>query len=196
MGDGNTRGYQYGRNHSTGGTQESGGFSLGGFVRDTLTGAVIGGLGSAGFYGAGRAVEVLRGSVGRSRGGRDTELFLPDEYYQKMDDNIARAIIARDAEVTRIQGLSMSQQRKVTTVVGGVDVRTGEVMVGIKDSSSYGRLAVCAEDIVYRGLGGNQNANIIMTSAIRPRTGQVIPVCVRCQTKYTYSQFIGGTMFQ
>ena len=69
LGDGNTRGYQYGRNHSTGGTQESGGFSLGGFVRDTLTGAVIGGLGSAGFYGAGRAVEVLRGSVGRSRGG-------------------------------------------------------------------------------------------------------------------------------
>ena len=69
LGDGNTRGYQYGRNHSTGGTQESEGFSLGGFVRDTLTGAVIGGLGSAGFYGAGRAVEVLRGSVGRSRGG-------------------------------------------------------------------------------------------------------------------------------
>ena len=72
LGDGNTRGYQYGRNHSTGGTQESGGFSLGGFVRDTLTGAVIGGLGSAGFYGAGRAVEVLRGSVGRSRGGNKT----------------------------------------------------------------------------------------------------------------------------
>ena len=73
LGDGNTRGYQYGRNHSTGGTQESEGFSLGGFVRDTLTGAVIGGLGSAGFYGAGRAVEVLRGSVGWSKGGRDSE---------------------------------------------------------------------------------------------------------------------------
>ena len=72
LGEGNTRGYRYGRNHSTGGTQESGGFSLGGFVRDTLTGAVIGGLGSAGFYGAGRAVEVLRGSVGRSKGGSAT----------------------------------------------------------------------------------------------------------------------------
>ena len=70
LGEGNTRGYQYGQNRDkAGGTQESGGFSLGGFVRDTLTGAVIGGLGSAGFYGAGRAVEVLRGSIGRSKGG-------------------------------------------------------------------------------------------------------------------------------
>ncbi len=84
LGEGNTRGYQYGRNHSTGGTQESGGFSLGGFVRDTLTGAVIGGLGSAGFYGAGRAVEVLRGSVGRSRGGR--ELSTASSYGIDMDN--------------------------------------------------------------------------------------------------------------
>ena len=44
-----------------------GGFSLGSFVKDTLTGAVAGGLGSAGFYGAGKAVEALRGSVGTPR---------------------------------------------------------------------------------------------------------------------------------
>ena len=85
LGEGSTRGYEYGRNHgTTGGTQESGGFSLGGFIRDTLTGAVLGGLGSAGFYGAGRAVEVLRGSVGRSKGGLETkEIYRavsPEEY--------------------------------------------------------------------------------------------------------------------
>ena len=49
-----------------------------------MTGAVIGGLGSAGFYGAGRAVEVLWGSVGRSKGGRETkEIYRavsPEEY--------------------------------------------------------------------------------------------------------------------
>ena len=89
LGDGNTRGYQYGRNHSTGGTQESGGFSLGGFVRDTLTGAVIGGLGSAGFYGAGRAVEVLRGSVGRSRGGTYSA---GDATFMDSDDSFLRYI--------------------------------------------------------------------------------------------------------
>ena len=80
FGEGNTRGYQYDQNcGKAGGTQESGGFSLGGFVRDTLTGAVIGGLGSAGFYGAGGAVEVLRGSVGRSRGGRETVIYGTDD---------------------------------------------------------------------------------------------------------------------
>ncbi len=56
---GNGRGYRSGAGHDSG----TGGFSLGGFVRDVLTGAVTGGLGSAGFYGAGKAVDVLRGSV-------------------------------------------------------------------------------------------------------------------------------------
>ena len=38
-------------------------------MRDVLTGAVTGGLGSAWFYGAGKAVEKLRGSVaGRGSG--------------------------------------------------------------------------------------------------------------------------------
>ena len=188
------RGYRY-EGHT--GTAGKGGFNLADFGKELLTGFVAGGLSSAAFYGAGKAVEAVKGSVrGVGRDSRETELFLPDEYYQKMDDNIAKTIAARDAEIIRIRGLSMSQQRKVATVVGGVDIRTGEVIVGIKDSSRYGRLAVCAEDIVYRGLGGNQNANIIMTSAIRPRTGQVIPVCIRCQAKYPLNQFMGGTIFQ
>ena len=37
--------------------------------------------------------------------GEETKLFLPDEYYQKLDDNIARAIEARDAEAARIKEL-------------------------------------------------------------------------------------------
>ena len=56
---GNGRGYRCGAGHDSG----TGGFSLGGFVRDLLTGAVVGGLGSAGFYGAGKAVDALWGSV-------------------------------------------------------------------------------------------------------------------------------------
>jgi len=54
---GSGRGYRSGAGHDSG----TGGFSLGGFVRDVLTGAVAGGLGSAGFYGAGKAVGELRG---------------------------------------------------------------------------------------------------------------------------------------
>ncbi len=132
----------------------------------------------------------------KSKGNREAELFLPDEYYQKLDDNISKAIAAGNAEVARIQSLSISRQRKVTTVVAGVDLRTGEVFVGVKESARYRNLAVCAEDIVYKGLGGNQNANIIMTSAVRPRINETIPVCQRCQTKNPINQFVKGTRFQ
>lgn len=131
-----------------------------------------------------------------SEGGKETELFLSDEYYKKIDENIAKAIEARDAEVTRIQGLSKAQQSKIATVVGGLDIRTGEVYVGVKNSKIYAGNASCAEDIVFRGLGGNTNANIIMTPAVRPRTGEIIPVCTRCQTKYPVNQFVKGTTFQ
>ncbi len=126
----------------------------------------------------------------------EADLFLPDEYYQKLDDNIANAIAARDAEVARIQSLSKTKQSNYTTVVGGVDIRTGDIFVSSKNSKVYSRNATCAEDIVFRGLGGNQNANIIMTPAVRPRTGEIIPVCERCQTKYPVNQFVKGTRFK
>lgn len=51
------------------------------------------------------------------------EPFLPDEYYQKIDDYLAKATAARDSEVARIQSLSKTQQSKYTTVVAGVDLR-------------------------------------------------------------------------
>lgn len=123
------------------------------------------------------------------------EPFLPDEYYQKIDDYLAKATAARDAEVARIQALSKTQQSKYTTVVAGVDLRTGEVIVGSKNSIIYKGQAICAEDLVISKFIPPSNANIIMTSAIRPRTGQVIAVCTRCQTKFPVNQFIQGTVF-
>ncbi len=53
------------RSHSGRGrsrTEEGGGFSLGGLVKDVAIGGIVGGLGSAAFYGAGRAVDALRES--------------------------------------------------------------------------------------------------------------------------------------
>ncbi len=195
LGYSSAKGYRYTPLQTGGVKRNREKFSLGGFLGSMLFGAVTGGVSSAAFYGAGKGIEKLWNGFRTGRE-RKTGLFLPDEYYQKMDDNIAKAIAARDAEVARIQGLSKSQQRKVATVVAGVDLRTEEVFVGVKDSSIYGRLATCAEDIVYRGLGGNQNANIIMTPAIRPRNGGIIPVCMRCQMKYPINQFVKGTTFQ
>lgn len=80
--------------------------------------------------------------------------------------------------------------------MGGVDLRTGEVIVGVKNSTIYKGQATCAEDIGFRGLGGNELSNIIMTPAVRPRTGEIIPVCPRCQISYPINQFMKGTTFQ
>ena len=83
---GNGRGYRDGRTHGGAGHSRTGegGFSLGGFVRDVLTGAVVGGLGSAGFYGAGKAVDALRGSVagrGVRRGSGETPVSRRPDFY-------------------------------------------------------------------------------------------------------------------
>lgn len=82
------------------------------------------------------------------------------------------------AEIARIRGLSKIQQNKIATVAAGVDIRTGDVYVGVKNSRAYKGNATCAEDIVFRGLN------------------KVIPVCTRCQTKYPQNQFMKGTTFQ
>lgn len=50
-----------------GGGTEKNGFSLGSFIRDVAIGGVTGGLASASFYGAGKAVEALQGSIQRRR---------------------------------------------------------------------------------------------------------------------------------
>ncbi len=83
---GNGRGYRSGAGHDG----RAGGFSLGGFVRDVLTGAVVGGLGSAGFYGAGKAVEELRGSVAGRGSKKPTVIYGTDDiakYQYNMIEN-------------------------------------------------------------------------------------------------------------
>ena len=93
---GNGRGYQSGRAHGGAGhsrTGENGGFNLGGFVRDVLTGAVTGGLGSAGFYGAGKAVDALWGSVA---GRRRKKLSVGDAIFMDANDSFAKYISRRE----------------------------------------------------------------------------------------------------
>ena len=60
------RGYRY-EGHTATGTAGKGGFNLADFGKELLTGFVAGGLSSAAFYGAGKAVEAVKGSV-RSAG--------------------------------------------------------------------------------------------------------------------------------
>ena len=58
-----TQGFGNGRGYQSPSAHGEGGFSLGGLVKDMVAGGIVGGLGSAGFYGAGKAVDALRSSV-------------------------------------------------------------------------------------------------------------------------------------
>lgn len=103
------------------------------------------------------------------------------------------AIAARDAALEEIAGLSSAQRNQVSAVVGGVNEETGETAVGIKRSGEdYGK---CAEDLCAEEFGEHAEL-FLMSPAIRPRTGEIIPVCKRCQSKYRRDQFPPGTPFE
>lgn len=72
--------------------------------------------------------------------------------------------------------------------------KNGDIAVGINISKIYhGKL--CAEDLATWQLNANIE-DILMTPAIRPRTGETVPVCERCQTKYGIGNLIEGTKFK
>lgn len=114
--------------------------------------------------------------------------------WNKSEDKatIEDALRLRDDFLKQLEELSSTQRAKISTVVGAVDTKTGKVVVGIKKKGEcFGK---CAEDIAVELLGGN-SSDIKITPAVRPRTNQVIPVCKRCQTKYSRDQFPDGTLF-
>jgi hypothetical protein len=103
------------------------------------------------------------------------------------------AIAVREAALREIAELSSRQRSKVSAVVGGVNPETGKTAVGIKKSGeSYGK---CAEDLCSQQFGEDAG-KILMSPAVRPRTREVIPVCKRCQSKYSPAQFPPGTPFE
>lgn len=53
---------------------------------------------------------------------------------------------ARDNEIKKIQQLTRTKQSHIVTVVGGVDLRTGEVFLGVKSSKDYSGNVSCVDD--------------------------------------------------
>jgi len=69
-------GYQYGLNQTA---QKKSGFNLADFGKEMLVGAITGGLASAAFYGAGKAVEALRESIRSNKGGTGETVYIPSD---------------------------------------------------------------------------------------------------------------------
>lgn len=72
---------------------------------------------------------------------------------------------------------------------------TGRTTAGAKVTGEA--FEMCAEDHVRAQLvsRGAQPSDVRVTEAIRPRTGEIKPVCPRCQERWTPDQFPAGTPY-
>ena len=98
----------------------------------------------------------------------------------------AEAAAARDALAGSLAPL---KGQAPATVTGGYNVRTGEVAARACGGGK------CAEDHVVGALGGKK-ADVRFTTAKRPRTGEEVPVCPRCELSYGRDSFPPGTKFK
>ncbi|MFB7516554.1 SpvB/TcaC N-terminal domain-containing protein [Streptomyces sp. NPDC056144] len=103
------------------------------------------------------------------------------------DGLMSKAEGLRDEYAGEMAGLSNS--KRPATVTAGYNTETGQYAAG---ASSKG---VCAETCVVNQLGGDPS-KIVFTSAVRPRTGEPINICVSCEGQFGRAGFQGkGTVF-
>lgn len=120
-----------------------------------------------------------------------------DAYWYRVGTQKANA---RDVALKEINTWSNSKRNDIVTVVGAVDLDTGNVAVGIKSAKTHRGIYVngkyiCAEDLAVKQFGGNK-PSIVMTPAIRPRTNNPKSVCIHCQKIYSKSQFMEDVEFE
>ena len=151
---------------------------------DSIASSVIRVYDSGDVVAAGRASESASPSARPlAIGGASTRVqaspLAPSASLVATEDSLAAARAARDAKAVEV-GSSKA------TVTGGYG-KDGVPRAGC-NSNPIG----CAEDDVARQIGG-EPGDINFTEAIRPRTGEQVPICWSCQGKYDPSQFPPGT---
>jgi RHS repeat-associated protein len=99
---------------------------------------------------------------------------------------IGEAAATRDALA---ESLAPLKGKAPAAVTGGYNVRTGEVAARACGGGKR------AEDHVVGALGGKK-ADVRFTTAKRPRTGEEVPVCPRCESSYGRDSFPPETKFK
>ena len=124
------RGYRY-EGHT--GTAGKGGFNLADFGKELLTGFVAGGLSSAAFYGAGKAVEAVKGSVrGTGKGGTPTNNdYIPRDENGNIIPLKRQMVNGRDIPLPDPE----AQGRPHTVLGGATSSKTG---VDYRQSATFG----------------------------------------------------------
>ncbi len=104
-----------------------------------------------------------------------------------------KALDTLDDEIALVSQRMKTQQRKISAMVVGVDIRTGKVASGIKVSGKG--ITCCAEDLAVEALGVHKKW-ALLTHAYRPMgKTKIVPVCPVCQDTFSKVQFPRGTLF-
>ena len=135
----------------------------------------IGGVADA--IGDGAAIGALLGVFGAEYGGVAAGV------------NAARQAEAEAARDALSASLAPLKGKAPATVTGGYNTKTGEVAARACGGGK------CAEDHVVEALGGNKG-DVRFTEAVRPRTGEQVPICQNCESAYGRSAFSQGTRFR
>lgn len=163
------------------GQATAGKFSRNGLIRDVGVSLLTAGALRYGGKAVAGARSSLAPSGGLRSGGRiqGQEGSIPWPGGGAPEDSLAAARAARNAKAVEV-GSSKA------TVTGGYG------MNGVPRAGCNSNPIGCAEDDVARQIGGDPG-DINFTEAIRPRTGEQVPICWSCQGKYDPSQFPPGT---
>ncbi len=102
------------------------------------------------------------------------------------------ATLQQFAELEGLSGLTNTKKGEISTITGATNLQSGEVTVGVKRRGS--NYNMCSENIAEVQLGNPPNS--VFSETVRPRTGEIIPVCLTCGQKYDVSQFPIGTVFK
>ena len=169
-------------------------FSLGRFVRDVAVGAVMGGLASVAFYGAGKGVEALRNSVRRKirKPVFDGSLSLVFGNNDKAISDTAKIVLP----TTREKFVVIGHGDPEGIMINGKVEKAWEVAVRVRNSEEFigGRQIVqlyCCETGKYSNGFAQQLADILGVTVKAPNK-KVYPLNGRVVVGYKYKDAITG----
>ncbi|MFT3784900.1 MAG: RHS repeat-associated core domain-containing protein [Tepidisphaeraceae bacterium] len=112
---------------------------------------------------------------------------------------IQQAEALRDdlVDVVRVTNLRNPSGQYPASVTGAANLLTGDIGAGI---TLQGRLngGQCSEWWAGASVGASpgMSRGLVLTGSVRPRTGQVVPVCPGCQSDWGQSVFVPTAQFQ
>ena len=182
-------GYQYG---GTQAGQEKSEYSFGGFIKETLIGAVTGGLASTAFYGANKVVQALVGSIrsNKTSYGKSSENLDWDAVVSRRGETRKAHVALHEANDLSKPSHGVFYGDSISTINKVWDNRGNGYMISEGNTDLY---IVPYQNAGYAGGYGGQGNNLNYVTIITQKgTNNIITGFPGNGYKYTEAGLIGG----